>query len=162
VLAFLIGGPLLAISAGRLTDSSGLAQVKAERSWHAVNAVLARSAPRAYTAYAATQTYWEPARWRLASGQTRTGLVPAAPGTPAGTLVTIWLNRAGQVTGHQPPLTPGLVVVRVAIAVIVTLAGAAIAALLLGLWFRWLLNRRRLARWAIEWALVGPRWTTRR
>jgi hypothetical protein len=48
------------------------------------------------------------------------------------------------------------------VAEIVTLIGAGVAAFLAAAWIHWLLNRRRLARWAIEWSLVGPRWTTRR
>ena len=31
-----------------------------------------------------------------------------------------------------------------------------------GLVIHWLMERRRLAAWAAEWAVTGPRWTTRR
>jgi hypothetical protein len=31
-----------------------------------------------------------------------------------------------------------------------------------GLVIHWLMERRRLAAWAAEWAVFGPRWTTRR
>ena len=41
------------------------------------------------------------------------------------------------------------------------LLGAAIV-LLISYWLgRLALDRRRLAKWASEWSLTGPRWTTR-
>jgi membrane protein DedA with SNARE-associated domain len=45
---------------------------------------------------------------------------------------------------------------------IAALCAAAIA-LLICYWLgRLALDRRRLARWASEWSLTGPRWTARR
>jgi hypothetical protein len=162
VLAFLVGGPLLAVSVGRVTHASGLREVRSERAWQQVDAVVTKPAPpRSASPYGAMATTWVPGRWTVPSGQVRTGLVPATAGTPAGAVIAVWLDRAGRVTGQQP-LTSGLVVLRVVIAEIFTLIGAGFAAFLLAAGVRWLLNRRRLACWAIEWSLVGPRWTMRR
>jgi len=45
---------------------------------------------------------------------------------------------------------------------VLTAAGLAAAALLLAIAVRWLMNRRRMTYWAIEWACFGPRWSSRR
>lgn len=161
VLAFLVGGPLLAVTVGRVTDANGLRQVRSERSWRQVDAVLTRSVPQSTSPYGAMATTWVQGRWKVAPGQVRTGLVPAVAGAQAGAVVTVWLDRAGRVTG-QAPVTTGDVLLRVVVAEILTLIGAGFAAFLIAVGVRWLFNRRRLARWAIEWSMVGPRWTTRR
>jgi hypothetical protein len=161
VLAFLIGGPLLAVTVGRATNASGMREVRSERTWRQVSAVLTRSAPQSTSPYGAITTIWVPGRWNVAPGKVRTGFVPTAAGTPAGAVVTIWLDRAGRVTGQQP-VTAGIVLLRVVVAEIFALIGAGFAAFLVAVGTRWLLNRRRLARWANEWSLVGPRWTSRR
>ena len=38
-------------------------------------------------------------------------------------------------------------------------AGFAITLLAMAICLRWLLNRRRLARWGMAWADIGPRWS---
>lgn len=161
VLAFLAGGPVLAVTVGRATSASGLAEVRSERAWQRVDAVVIKPAPPSATPYGTVATTWVPGRWEVAPGRVRTGFVPAAAGTPAGAVITVWLDRAGRVTGQQP-LTPGVVLLRVVVAEILALIGAGFAAFVLAGGVRWLLNRRRLARWATEWSMVGPRWTTRR
>jgi hypothetical protein len=161
VLAFLIAGPMLAVSVGKLTYAAGLRQVKSDRSWQQVNAVLIRSTPLPYNSYGAMTTVWVPGRWRVPSGRARTGLVPAQEGTRAGQLVRVWVDHAGKMTGQQP-VTVGVVVGRVVMAALGTVAGVGLTLMMLAGSVRWLLNRRRLARWGIEWALVGPRWTSRR
>jgi hypothetical protein len=161
VLVFLSCGPLLALWAGNATHVSGLREVRSERGWQHVKAVVTKAGPLATSPYGAMTTTWVPGRWRTHSGRIGTGLIPTAAGTPVGSVVGVWLNRAGRVTGQQP-LTAGLVLLRVVLAEIVTLLAAGLTAFLVAVWIRWLLNRRRLAHWAIEWSLVGPRWTTRR
>ncbi len=161
MLAFLVCGPILAVAVGHATNASGLREVRSERSWREVDAVLTRPAPQSTNPYGAMATRWVPGRWKVAPGQVRTGLVPAAAGTPAGTVITVWLNGAGRVT-NQSPVTPGLVLMRVVLAEIFTLIGAGLVAFAVAGCARVLLNHRRLARWAIEWSMVGPRWTTRR
>jgi len=159
--AFLAAAPLLAPVVGHLTQVSGMRLVRQESSWRQVNAVLLRPAPQQYYGYGSMTTFWVPARWRAPDGARRTGQVPTRSGTPAGAVVSIWVNRAGRATGRQP-MTTGQVELRVVLAEFVT--GAALGAVLLALAgaLRLLLNRRRMAYWAVEWACFGPRWTTRR
>jgi len=161
VLAFLVAGPMLASSVGRDVNAAGLRQARIERSWHQVNAILLKPAPQPMTAYGNAATYWVKGRWPVPGGGTRTGLIPTQAGARPGAAVAIWVNAAGRATG-QPPVTSGVVVFRVVLAEIMTLGGLAIALFLLAALVRWRLNRRRLLNWAIEWAMVGPRWTSRR
>jgi hypothetical protein len=161
VLAFLIAGPLLASAVGHNVNAAGLRQVRAERSWQQVNAILLKSAPQPMTAYGNSSTYWEHGRWTVPGGGTRTGLIPAQAGERSRAKIVIWVNAAGRPTG-SPPVTPGVVVFRVVLAELLTLLGLATALFLIAAMVRWRLNRRRLLNWALEWALVGPRWTSRR
>jgi hypothetical protein len=99
---------------------------------------------------------WTPARWNV-DGRQRTGDVPAAAGSSAGTRQTVWLNWAGKV--QMPPLTAIQVGNRARADTLMALS--ALAALLTGLWWlaRRALNRRRLRDWEIEWLTVGPLWS---
>jgi hypothetical protein len=161
LLAFLICGPMLAGVAGAATHASSVHQVAADRSWRRVNAVLLASSPRQFSGYSPMLTTWVRGRWRTPAGLARTGLVPVPAGSKAGSVVGIWVDRSGWATGH-PPMTADLVGYRVAFAEIGAMAALAVGLLLLGCVVRWYLNRRRMARWALEWAYIGPRWTTRR
>ncbi len=161
VLAFLVAVPLLAPAAGQHAEVSGQRQVHQETSWRQVSAVLLRSAPPQYYGYGSMATFWVAARWRAPSGATRRGLVPTRTGARAGSKVSIWVDWSGGVTG-RPPTTVGMVKTRAVLVELLTAAGVAIALLALGGLVRFLLNRRRLAYWGIEWACFGPRWSTRR
>lgn len=158
LLVFLACGPLLASLTGSWTQAAGLHQVRQQQSWRQVRAVLLRPAPQPHYAYGSMISYWVPGRWRAPSGANRLGEIPVAAGVPAGASVRVWVTGAGRVTGRQP-LTTRVVVRRVILAELATLAGLAIALLIVAGLVRWQLNRRRMANWAIEWAAFGPRWT---
>jgi hypothetical protein len=105
------------------------------------------------------------ARWRAPDGRERSGVLttvtaPAIWGAPAGTRVPVWLTGSGDPAG--PP--SGRVELALA-SVMVGIGSVCIAAIALVICY-WLcrlaLDRRRLAAWAAEWSLTGPRWTTRR
>jgi hypothetical protein len=161
VFTFLIAAPLLAPAAGHQSELAGLRQVHQETSWRQVDAVLLRSAPPQYYGYGSMATFWVAARWRAPSGAIRTGVVPTRTGVQAGTKISVWVDGAGRVTGRRP-MTVGVVKVRTFLVEFLTVAGVALALLLLGGLVRLLLNRRRMAYWGIEWACFGPRWSTRR
>jgi hypothetical protein len=104
------------------------------------------------------------ARWRAPDGQRRWGLLttttaPGIWGAPAGARVQVWLTRSGQ--PEEPPSGPweaGLASVMLAI------GAACCGGIVLFLCYRLCrlaLDRRRLAAWASEWSVAGPRWTTR-
>ena len=105
------------------------------------------------------------ARWRTPDGQRRSGILttttaPGIWGAPAGARVQVWLTRSGE------PETPPSGTWEVAFASAVVAIGAACCAgvvLVICYWLcRQVLDRRRLAAWAGEWSVTGPRWTTRR
>jgi hypothetical protein len=161
VVAFFAVGPMVVPMAGQAARAGGMAEVKREQAWHQVKAVLLRHAPYQVYGYNTSGAVWVKGRWRAPGGRTEYGLVPTVVGAPAGTMVRVWVNQAGQLTGTHP-LTVGDIGARV-IAMKV-LAGIGLAATLLVLAFviRWLTNRRRMAYWGCEWATIGPRWSTRR
>lgn len=159
--AFFAAAPLVVPLAGHVARADGMAEVKAEQSWQRVEAVLLRHAPDQVYGYATEGTVWVKGRWQMPGGGVRYGLVPTVIGAPAGTVVAVWVNQAGQLTGTRP-LTSGSVTSRVV--AIEVLAGSALAVatlILVGL-IRWLTNRRRMADWGFEWACIGPRWSARR
>jgi len=105
------------------------------------------------------------ARWRTPDGQRRSGILttttaPGIWGAPAGARVQVWLTRSGQ------PGTPPQGSWEVGFASVMIAIGAACCGGIVLFTCYWLcrlaLDRRRLAAWASEWAVAGPRWTTRR
>jgi len=160
-LAFFASVPLLVPMVGRVATIDGLNQVRQEQSWRAVNAVLVKHAPEQVYGYNATGTVWATARWRGPSGPVRFGLVPTVVGAAAGTVVRVWVDHAGRLTGG-PPVNAGHVESQVLSLEIVLAIGLAVTAFLLAGLVRWLTNKRRMAYWRIEWACIGPRWSTRR
>jgi hypothetical protein len=104
------------------------------------------------------------ARWRAPDGREHSGLlttdtVPSIWDAVAGSRVRVWVTRSGD------PAIPLGQAAMILTALLVPLWGTVGAALVLILCY-WLcrraLDRRRLAAWESDWALVGPRWTSRR
>jgi hypothetical protein len=105
------------------------------------------------------------AHWRAPDGQQVTGMLttetaPGIWGASAGTRVHIWQTGSGEPTAPPPGAT---VVLFTAIVIAISAACGVGIALIVCYWLcRLLLDRRRLAAWESAWALIGPRWTTRR
>jgi hypothetical protein len=105
------------------------------------------------------------ARWRAPDGHWRSGLLtsPAAPGiwgAPAGSHIRVWVTRAGDV-GIPPSDLQTMIFYAALYAVGVIVAAGMV--LFLSYWLcRRVLDRRRFSAWESEWALTGPRWTSRR
>ena len=163
VAAFLIGGPLAAIGAGHWMDRAAMTEARVQAAdRHSARAVLLQPTPPAVTTAAApggTQD-WALAQWEGKGATPRTGMVLAAWGSPAGSLVTVWLDASGKLTG--PPLKPGQITDRT-----ITVAVLVPAVLALGLLTAWwqaqrIAERRRLAAWDAAWCTVEPQWTRRR
>ncbi|HXS61368.1 MAG TPA: hypothetical protein VN767_00740, partial [Streptosporangiaceae bacterium] len=160
LIGFLSAAPMLAPMAGRAAQSSSSGQVRNERSWREVRAVLLQRSPDHFYGYSSSEADWVRGRWRAPTGRVMTGMIPAEPGTPAGTSVPIWVDHDGRLT-HGQPLTAGLVSARVVAVEVLAVAGLAIFALLLAAGIRWFTNRRRMTYWTIEWDCFGPRWSAR-
>jgi hypothetical protein len=158
--AFLAGTPLTALAAARWAGASGLRTERAQAGWHRVPAVLLHDAPTIggslFNPVAWPQV---PARWGSPVGP-RTGKVAARPGERAGSIVIVWIDRSGRLTG--PPV-PAVSLANQVLMAAVSLP-AALALVLLGAWVyaEMLLDRCRMAAWDTDWAVTEPQWTGRR
>jgi hypothetical protein len=128
---------------------------------HRATAVLIQNGPAdAYLSSAGEVA----ARWRAPDGRQVEGILttattPGISGAAAGSRVQVWVSGSGQL--EAPPVGFAEAVFSSVVLAISAVFGAAIA-LLICYWLgRLALDRRRLARWASEWSLTGPRWTTR-
>lgn len=126
---------------------------------HPAVAVVSQVVPA--TGYPAAEAH---AQWRAPGGQRRSGILttitaPGIWGTQPGARVQIWLTA----TGNPAPAPPGgfcLVLSTVVLASVASAGGGLVLATCY-LVSRAVLDRRRLAGWESDWALTGPRWTTR-
>jgi hypothetical protein len=161
VTMFLAVGPFVAGAVSQWIHADAAAARHAQLSWHRVSGVLLAAAPGPMMTDDRANSWivWTPARW-TADGRPQQGRVPAAAGARAGSMVTVWLDRSGQV--QRPPLTAGQADDRVVVGVAMALT--ALAVLLAGL--AWLgqrvLDWRRLAGWETAWLSVGPQWSRQR
>jgi hypothetical protein len=157
---FLAGVPLTWLGVGRWVQQGGMREQRAQQTWHAVPAVVLHGAPPLSTDMfripVATGAK-APAAWTGPGGRRLAGQVPVAFGTRTGARVQVWVDSSGHFTG--PPLTPSQLAKRVLGAEVLAALTLAAALLTLAGLARWQLNRRRLAAWEYQWALVGPRWT---
>jgi hypothetical protein len=162
LVIFLIAGPIAAIAAGQWTAHAASAGTSGTSGQpHAARAVLLQQAiTPAHPAPAVRHVQvWVRARWESAGGSARTGEVPAPAGAPAGTVVTIWLNASGRVTGPPQPGVAASAAVMTAVMTLAIMAFALLATLRL---LQRFLNWRRLAAWEAAWRATGPRWTDHR
>jgi hypothetical protein len=128
---------------------------------HPATAVLTHSGPsESYV----TTVGEAAARWRAPDGQQRKGMLttlaaPGISGAATGARVQVWLTDSGQ--PEPPPLAGAEPMFNSVVLALGALLGAAIVLLSCYWLSRLALDRRRLAKWASEWSLTGPRWTTR-
>lgn len=157
---FLAGLPLVWLGAGRWMHQAGLSEQRAQRDWREMPGVVLSGAPflsPRVLRMPVSATARVPAAWTGLDGRRRVTEVMVGVGTAKGAKVPIWVAPTGQVTG--PPLTSSQLATRVVTAeVLAVMSLAALMIILAGL-ARAQLNRRRLAGWQSEWALIGPRWT---
>ena len=121
IAVFLVLGPLVAGGAVVWAHAGNAAARRAGRELHAVPAVLLAAVPGPLMSASGANSWltWAPARW-VAGGQAQAGRIPAVSGSPAGSTVPVWLNRAGHVM--TPPLTASQARDRVIIAAAAALA----------------------------------------
>jgi hypothetical protein len=157
IVAFVPVATVLTILTAGWTHSAGVTEERADSTFRRVAAVLARQPPAVRPGVPAW--LWAQARW-VAYGRVHVGSVLVGRGTPAGTVVPIWVDRNGQI--QSPPPTAGQVTARVVLVAVVT---PPLVAFGLGLSRRALsraLDRRRMAAWGQAWSVVGPLWTRHR
>jgi MFS family permease len=152
--AFLIGAPLLGITAGQVAHQAGLREEQAQQGWREVPATLLHAAPPGATALVSSLA---PARWKIPGGAERTGEIAAPAKAHRGSVVPIWISRQGTLASQ--PLSPWQATSLAWMIGAMAGLGLAAALALLAALVHLVLNRRRLAAWDADWAATGPRWT---
>lgn len=147
-----------AIAIGQADYHGGLRTVATQlASRTQVSATLVQNAPSATAVPDTLVTSPALAVWTLPDGSVHSGQVAAAPGSPAGTPVPIWVDAQGQPI--SAPLTTDQAMGRAIITGF--LAELAVVAMLACLFclLRWPLNKQRATDWDNEWRTIGPQWT---
>jgi hypothetical protein len=157
LLAFLAGAPLLAIAAGSWAARVGAGAARAELAWREVPATVQRVVPESYAGYGAPGGVWAVARWTAPDGGQRSGEVALNQIVKRGESVRVWVNRAGQPV--TAPVRPAEVRSWRILAEAATPFLLVLPLLLIGVAGRFLLDRRRMARWERTWRMLGPGWT---
>lgn len=150
---FLVGAPVAAVAAGGYVYG---AAVRAERAAHPALAVLLANARRSE---AGAQRATAPASWAAPGIEAGLGRVQVPLGARAGTVVRVWLDASGQLTG-APMRGTGLTG-DVAVAAVFAPVALGAALLAVAAMARNLLRRRRLAAWDAAWLRTAPRWRRR-
>lgn len=133
------------------------AQQRLER--HSTQAVLTQDAPDTPDTNDSSTKVAAPARWTAPDGTVRTGDVKVPIGSSRGAVLVVWTDARGSIVAEPLPATTAHVQAGVSGGEI---AFAICAGALLGCGITSkLLDRRRTAQWATEWAQVGPRWDRR-
>lgn len=159
---FLVAGPVVAWQTGVAAYREAMFAERIARLDHVrVDAVLLEDAVLTYSGSDTAPLVQNPvpARWNGPDGSPHRGMiVPASPG-PAGTVVPVWTDAAGNRTA--PPRMVGdmeLEGIRTGLVALLALGGVLAG---VGTLVRQMTNRRRLAWWAGEWTFVEPRWSNR-
>jgi hypothetical protein len=162
---FLIAGPMVTVATARsaahrqVTETS--AQAADEPGLRADQAVLVRPATNSAGRFGAARggQVWVRARLERGSAAGRTVEVPARVGSPAGSVVTVWVDASGRVADPEASVNSADPVILTAVVTPLILGLALGVAASVA---RLCLNRRRLAGWEAAWSAVEPRWTGRR
>jgi hypothetical protein len=164
VLAFALAicGPVLVCWVGAVAYRSALAAAEHDRErLFAVDAVLMEDAVG--LAYVRGEDGVWPvsvmARWTAPNGGQRTGKVVTETAGAAGSVVVIWTDARGDLVDTANSPSPSGAALGAGLATALGLAAVYASVLLV---IRRSLNRRRMASWQLEWAVVEPRWSSRR
>lgn len=122
-----------------------------------VDATLLEDAPPVRDTADAMARTSVPASWTAPDGVEREGAIRVLAAAKAGTTVSVWVDEAGRVTTR--PLDRTDVVSRAVTHGLATFLGISVLATLGHLTLCRLLDRRRLRRWATDWAVVEPVWS---
>lgn len=154
-LLTVLAGVLAGLAAARSVEH-GLARERA--AWQpAVARVVAQAPGRATAAGTGGERVWAEVRWTVGHGSAHTGQARVAPGSKAGSPVTVWTDPQGHLVTR--PTTASEAAFRATL--MGGLVGVSAAALPFfgGRVLRGRLERRRMDRWDAEWARLGPQWS---
>jgi hypothetical protein len=147
--------PFAAQAAGRAWYADAAHMRQAELATrHSATATLAHSAGLSGS-YALSAQVPTLASWR-SGGVLRAGDVPAPPGSPPGTRVTVWTDDTGYLI--SPPLTVTQVADQADAARVTAVGGIVVCYMAVTLAIRRLLHRRRMAAWEADWVATARVW----
>jgi hypothetical protein len=156
VLAFLLTAPLAMWLAGGAAYRASAHTEQVERSQRvAMQAVLLADAGPIAIGFGVVPQVPVAARWTAPDGSPRTGVIVVAMSAPAGTAVSIWTDRAGNVV--DPPREHEQTVLRASVAVMVAGSGLVLLLLAVRAGVRRAVDRRRMAGWDAEWSELASR-----
>ncbi|MET9368833.1 hypothetical protein ABZY00_13410 [Streptomyces griseoflavus] len=156
MLVLVLGLPAAALGAG---------QTAYESSMHAVRTQSAERHRTDARVLSVTEEVGDNARqrarvrWTDDDGTARTGTTLVTPDTHQGTVLRVWVNGAGAVTG--PPKTRNQAVTAGWFAGGAAALGVASGVFAARTGVRHALDRRRYAQWDAEWLRVEPLWAGR-
>lgn len=157
-VVFLVGAPLCALAAGAGVHAAAQRDYLAQHaSRYQVTATVERPAGR--PAGGGNLTTEVVARWTMPDGMVVHKKMLVAIGYVTGDTLQVWTTPAGELT--TPPMAEAQVNSLTDLATVAGVAVTALAVTVAGALARWWLNRRRMAAWAADWRVTGPRWTTR-
>jgi hypothetical protein len=125
---------------------------------HPVSAVLTDAAARTPPTESGYEDgrVWATVRWTAADGTVHTDRAKVVPGTPAGSSVTVWADRANHMV--SPPASRAEAMLQTVLAGVLVAQVAGTTVWVGGRLVRARLVRRRLAEWDEEWRRVEPEW----
>jgi hypothetical protein len=122
---------------------------------HQVRAVLTQNVGPV-NGYSLSEFVLTPAEWTSVGGVSRSGEVPAEPGSAKGTAVTIWTDSDGYL--DNPPLALSEVASQADAATIGVIVASGVVYIVAAAAIRQLFHHRRIAAWDADWVVTAPTW----
>jgi hypothetical protein len=162
VAVFLTSAPIVITHVAYETYASGLRAGREQAAaWHPVPARVLHATPLVAAWASPTRPPWRlSVRWAKLDGASQIGQITRAVGAKAGSTVTVWTDKQGRLA--HAPLSRAQVADQVIRAAVATLLVLALMLATVGWVVSLILDRRRLASWEADWAVVEPQWTHRR
>ena len=135
------------------------AQQAQQAARHQVPAVLTQAADSTVSGYLGSLIPVR-ATWTSVTGVKHAGQIMATAGSAKGSTVIVWTDAAGNLT--NPPLQPSQVSGQGYMAAIGAVVGVGVVYLCATVIVRHVLNRRRMAAWAADWAVTARVWNRQR
>ena len=156
----LAGAPFAAQAASHAAYAGATrAQQAQQAARHQVPAVLTQDAGSTVSAYLGSLTSVQ-ATWTSVTGVKHAGQIMATAGSAKGSTVIVWTDAAGNLT--NPPLQPSQVSGQGYMAALGAVVGVGVVYLCATVIVRRVLNRRRMAAWAADWAVTARAWNRQR
>ena len=159
-VAAVVAAPFAAQAASHAAYAGATrAQQAQQAARHQVPAVLTQAAGFTVSGYLG---YLVPvqATWTSVTGVKHAGQIMATAGSAKGSTVIVWTDAAGNLT--NPPLRPSQVSGQGSMAALGAVVGVGVVYLCATVIVRSVLNRRRMAAWAADWAVTARVWNRQR